>query len=523
MRIDWLKLPRFRNLREFEIDFDESQPTTVVLGRNGSGKSNLIEALVEIFRDLEEQKTSAFPYEIKYLCHGHTIEVTNEPGSKKGQQYSVDGSWLSRAEFAALHDEVLPQHVFAYYSGWNRRLESGFDDPTRKLYKKWLDNEDRDIPLRRLFYCRKEYSQLVLLAFFLSRAKGTQELLRKYLNIEKFDSALFIFKTPWWRGSGRPNKLQKETGDPRFWYARGAFKHFLDRLWKNALAPIANSETVERDVRGRRESTERLYLYIKDQKQLKALAGDDEPKEFFGLLESLFLCDLIDEVRITVEHRTAGKIRFEQLSEGEQQLLTVLGLMLFTQHEESLFLLDEPDTHLNPSWIYEYYDLLKEYLPKKSSQLLIATHNPLMIGGLRKNQVRLLVEEEVEEGKTSTAAREPEEDPIGMGVDGLLTSEIYGLSSVLPTEILGKIDARNELFALKKRSKAQEEELRRLSDELAQLGMLRSYLDPYEQAFVKAMARRQLPMDKSLSPEEIQARNQQADEVLEKIFKEESA
>ena len=53
MRIDWLKLPRFRNLREFEINFDESQPTTVVLGRNGSGKSNLIEALVEIFRDLE--------------------------------------------------------------------------------------------------------------------------------------------------------------------------------------------------------------------------------------------------------------------------------------------------------------------------------------------------------------------------------------------------------------------------------------------------------------------------------------
>ena len=67
MRIDWLKLSDFRNLRNFEIDFDESQATTVILGRNGSGKSNLIEALVEIFRDLEEGRASKFFYQIKYL------------------------------------------------------------------------------------------------------------------------------------------------------------------------------------------------------------------------------------------------------------------------------------------------------------------------------------------------------------------------------------------------------------------------------------------------------------------------
>jgi hypothetical protein len=34
------------------------------------------------------------------------------------------------------------------------------------------------------------------------------------------------------------------------------------------------------------------------------------------------------------------------LSEGEQQLLMVLGLMRFTKSHQSLVLLDEPDTHL---------------------------------------------------------------------------------------------------------------------------------------------------------------------------------
>ena len=74
----------------------------------------------------------------------------------------------------------------------------------------------------------------------------------------------------------------------------------------------------------------------------------------FGYLESLFLCDLIDEVRVTVERMDGTRVKFAQLSEGEQQLLTVLGLLLFTQNDESLYLLDEPDTHLNPVWTYDF-------------------------------------------------------------------------------------------------------------------------------------------------------------------------
>jgi len=135
MRIDRLKLVDFKNLKDFKIDFDESQPTTIVLGRNGSGKSNLIEALIEIFRDLEEGKVSGFPYEIEYLCHNHRIVVANDPKNKKRQEISVDGGGVSRSEFAAMLHEVLPKHIFAYYSGWNRRLETGFDRPTRKLYR----------------------------------------------------------------------------------------------------------------------------------------------------------------------------------------------------------------------------------------------------------------------------------------------------------------------------------------------------------------------------------------------------
>ena len=66
MRLDRLSIPNYRNLRSFAIDFDESQPTTVLLGHNGTGKSNLIEAIVEIFRELELGSSTSFAYELNY-------------------------------------------------------------------------------------------------------------------------------------------------------------------------------------------------------------------------------------------------------------------------------------------------------------------------------------------------------------------------------------------------------------------------------------------------------------------------
>jgi len=53
MRIDRLHLRDFRILKNFEVDFDVTSPRQVVVGRNGVGKSNLMEALAWIFRELD--------------------------------------------------------------------------------------------------------------------------------------------------------------------------------------------------------------------------------------------------------------------------------------------------------------------------------------------------------------------------------------------------------------------------------------------------------------------------------------
>lgn len=521
MRLDRLRIPNYRNLRCFEIDFDERQPTTVLLGRNGTGKSNLIEAIVEIFRELELGGAPAFAYTLDYVCRERAIRIDADPARlSKRLEISIDGQPITQAAFQHDLDRLLPNYVFAYYSGWSGRLERHFDRPTRRHYGRILKNPDGQLPLRRLFFCRKDYSQLVLLAFFLAPSPAARALLEKYLGIKRFEAALFVLKTPWWRGSGAPNRTQKAEGDARFWYARGAFKSFLGRLWERALAPIRNTEAIERDVRRQGESTERLYLFIKNEAELAALRHDGEDsKTLFGYLESLFLCDLIDEVRVTVERSDGSRVKFVQLSEGEQQLLTVLGLLLFTQDDESLYLLDEPDTHLNPVWTYDFLNLLQQNIRAEKGQLIVATHNPLMIGSLHRNQVRMFTQTE-----SGLSAAEPEYDPIGIGVEGLLKSELYGLRSTLAPEVLDKLDRHYALLGKRNRSHAEDTELMRLASELNELGVSRTHPNPYFEAFATAMARRRTPEFRpELSKQEIEEQADLADEMLKEMLAEECA
>jgi recombinational DNA repair ATPase RecF len=42
-----------------------------VIGQNGTGKSNLLEAMITIFRDLDLNNAAALDYEMDYTVRGH--------------------------------------------------------------------------------------------------------------------------------------------------------------------------------------------------------------------------------------------------------------------------------------------------------------------------------------------------------------------------------------------------------------------------------------------------------------------
>ncbi len=118
MRVDKIVIDNFKNLNNFFIDFDKDALTTVILGRNGTGKSNLLEALIIIFRDLDLHKPPQFKYELDYTCRGRKIHIDADPGRPRSVMITVGDRPLSYKSFAQDPERrYLPSYVFGYYSG----------------------------------------------------------------------------------------------------------------------------------------------------------------------------------------------------------------------------------------------------------------------------------------------------------------------------------------------------------------------------------------------------------------------
>jgi ABC-type multidrug transport system ATPase subunit len=391
----------------------------------------------------------------------------------------VDGDRVPYSVFSSDPDRrYLPNNVFGYYSGPSNRFESHFTKHQERFYRQLLKHES-DEALRPLFYARLIHSQFVLLAFFYEEDREAFGFLTDYLDIEALESVLFVLRQP-------PSDWPTTQGDKRFWHARGAVQQFLDKLYRHALAPLRLKQRVDLDFVTKR-TEERIYLFLKDANALHKLrAYYETPNVFFKALESTYLSKLLAEVRIRVRIRECtGALTFKELSEGEQQLLTVLGLLRFTREDEALFLLDEPDTHLNPIWSLHYIDLLNSIVgTQKRSQIIMTTHDPLTIAGLTRDQVRVMYKDET---TNLISARTPEHDPKGMGVSGILTSDLFGLRSDLDLETLKLLDEKRELGAKEQLSDEDKLRLKQLRVELKDVDMSVRARDPLYKEFIKAM------------------------------------
>lgn len=529
MRIDKVYIQKFKNLEEFNIDLNQQQMKTVLLGQNATGKSNFIEALVLIFKYLDLEKEPPpkpeLSYRIDYICHGNKIQVEYLNGEYIFRQcLNPEEDWtnentkiLKKAPFYRNKDIYLPKYVFTYYSGISNKLQEHFNEHQKRFYDKIKDKNFKDSEidsLRKLFYVQAVHAHFVLMAYFYKPDKESINFLKEILGIQDLESILFVLRKPRWNN---------EEGDPRFFGAEGLVRKFLDKLWDLSTAPIYHSERVDVDFRS--ETTQqRLYLFVKDKDNLIKLADFyGSNTGFFKALESTYISDLIEEVRVKVKKKfVTGNVTFRELSEGEQQLLTVLGLLKFTKDEESLILLDEPDTHLNPIWKWRYLEFLDQVVQNENNtQIIINTHDPLVIGGLIKEQVRIFRTDN--KGKITT--EEPDFDPKGLGVDGILTSELFGLPTILDEETQNKLDRRNELLLKKQKSglsDIEETKLSTLFDELEDLGFSNTYRDPLYQKFIIAYkSKLKANVKRSYTKDELDAQNKLALEILEELKEEE--
>ena len=524
MRIDKVHIKsRFKNLVDFTIDIDEKAMETVLLGLNATGKSNFLEAIVIIFRDLDlifnykRKHTPEFEYNIQYECRENKIEVSYEA---KKYLFKINDK-VETTKFTKDVEKYLPKHIFIYYSGISDRLKDLYI-PHQKLYYEQIIKKDAKSlqfdTIRRIFLAQNIHANFALIAFYLfpDQSEETLEFLKTELNIKDFGSALFMLKEPAWS--------QPKNKDDLFWGADGLVRKFLNDLYEYSFAPIEEKARINVSYK-KAQTQNRKYLYIKNLEDFKDLVQKkyNNKIELFNALESIYISDLLHDVKIRVEKQGVGEeLAMSELSEGEKQLLTVLGLLKFTKDEESLVLLDEPDTHLNPMWKWKYLDFLDQVVKRQdSTQIIFCSHDPLVIGNLKKNQVQIFKRNE----QGQTEASNPLVSPREMSISKILTSELFGIPSLISKKLEDLLNRKRYLQAKSIQEELNDEEKRnfeRLTIYFDGIGFNDDTADSRYNKYLQLTSEREIFVNRKYTKDEEAELDRISREVLDELYNEES-
>jgi hypothetical protein len=273
-----------------------------------------------------------------------------------------------------------------------------------------------------------------------------------------------------------PPGFDPKKHEPKLWNTEGAVRRIVAAIDEMALSQQSRRHN---KVQGEDSSQEeiaysetRTYQFgdgIHTKHSITNLAdrltrsGDN----LYLALEHLRIRGIFRSLSFQLKGPTGGDLfEFDQLSEGEKQLVAVIGAFYLVNRPDNLVLLDEPDTHLNPQWSWEYSAMLSEAFneqQRRRSTVLMATHNPVMISGLTKDQVLLA---HSPSNGTSTFTR-PVRNPRGQGVANLLCSqEFFGLPSSLDKETQKLLDERLQISIKQDLTEEERMRLKELNEQL---------------------------------------------------------
>ena len=107
MKLDYIYLDSYKNLKDFEVAFNEGSSVNALIGNNGSGKSNVLEALATAFAAVYNEQTIDFIYDICYRINNSKYRISNRGGTI----FTKDGKNVRKAE----RRFSLPRGIFLYY------------------------------------------------------------------------------------------------------------------------------------------------------------------------------------------------------------------------------------------------------------------------------------------------------------------------------------------------------------------------------------------------------------------------
>lgn len=378
----YIQIKNFCNFIDFEMEFenpieklDKNKPNlNVLIGKNGSGKSCLLDALFEIGSnnlvdnnpEQDRPDATSFEYLIRVNKKGKKNILCEKPYSHQNEHIEP----LERKNF-------LWNKIFRFYTGSTQRQTYDASN--------------------NIFDIGKDDSKWILTSYFLAgylHSNNMNELWQKIFNLasgckpdEKCKTAI-IPKILWIETEKNINEENVKKEEYEIFnfpkpvykcYTTNGIKYFWDiaKLKQNVdIKPLKIFEQLYNSTYNRQELSE---------KSIK-------------LLNTGFLYSQKNEEDMLFPEQT--------LSDGELELLKRFALLMMLREEnlnitegipeKYLILLDEPETHFNEYWKTYFMSLVEEILQHNnvSHDVFIATHSAMLVTDVKTNEMHRLYKTE---------------------------------------------------------------------------------------------------------------------------------
>jgi ABC-type transport system involved in cytochrome c biogenesis ATPase subunit len=117
-----------------------------------------------------------------------------------------------------------------------------------------------------------------------------------------------------------------------------------------------------------------------------------QPFAIFQQLLQLQQQGILEDISIGLKKRNVkGILLFDWLSDGERVYLGRMALLhLLEKQDDSLIILDEPETHFNDAWKRVVTDIIDQSLKDCSSEVVLATHSSIALTDVFDSEMTVL-------------------------------------------------------------------------------------------------------------------------------------
>ena len=331
MKLKSLWLKDYKNLKDFHLDFEKGNGLSILIGNNGSGKSNVLEAISGIIAEWYGKSSYKFDTDYEVIYDKDNLEFR----LNRNGRYKRVNPFINNHEF-------LPTKVIATYTGENPHLYENF-------YKQFKRSS-------KMLYCDKNLWTVSFLILVLYSYKYTDiaHFLKEEFNI--IDGTAISITI----------KLKAD-----YYSVEKDVENLIDQINNNDFPEEFTLSLDDLRMRlGRSKNDDDLYY---------------QPRELFDIFSRA--CNRVHPMISQLDIIIDSHINVSDFSEGEKKLILIKAILEFIADEDSLLLLDEPDANVHESRKVYLYHQIKKYASDYSRQIIMTTHSPIIAKMASKNEL----------------------------------------------------------------------------------------------------------------------------------------